>query len=127
MSDKRFAGKIALVTGASRGIGRAAAIALGREGAHVICVARTVGGLEETDDAIQKAGGTDTEKLIGAMEGMEFDTPKGKMVFRKDDHQALQVMYHFKVKASGKDEYDLLDLVREIPIAELPVPVRNKR
>src|SRR6185312_7860942 len=58
--NKRFSGKIALVTGASRGIGRAAAIALGREGAHVICVARTVGGLEETDDAIQKAGGTAT-------------------------------------------------------------------
>ena len=57
---KRFSGKIALVTGASRGIGRAAAIALGRAGAHVICVARTVGGLEETDDAIQKAGGTAT-------------------------------------------------------------------
>ena len=57
---KVFSGKIALVTGASRGIGRAAAIALGREGAHVICVARTVGGLEETDDAIQKAGGTAT-------------------------------------------------------------------
>jgi len=56
----RFSGRIALVTGASRGIGRAAAIALGREGAHVICVARTVGGLEETDDAIQKAGGTAT-------------------------------------------------------------------
>src|ERR1700754_3884569 len=57
---KAFSGKIALVTGASRGIGRATAIALGREGAHVICVARTVGGLEETDDAIQKAGGTAT-------------------------------------------------------------------
>ncbi len=42
---------------------------------------------------------TDTEKLIAAMEGMEFDTPKGKMVFRKEDHQALQSMYHFKVKA----------------------------
>ena len=52
--------KIALVTGASRGIGRAAAIALGKAGAHVICVARTVGGLEETDDAIGKAGGTAT-------------------------------------------------------------------
>ena len=57
---KIFSGKIALVTGASRGTGRAAAVALGREGAHVICVARTVGGLEETDDAIQKAGGTAT-------------------------------------------------------------------
>src|SRR5665213_1758671 len=55
-----FSGRIVLVTGASRGLGRAAAIALGREGAHVICVARTVGGLEETDDAIQKAGGTAT-------------------------------------------------------------------
>jgi NAD(P)-dependent dehydrogenase (short-subunit alcohol dehydrogenase family) len=52
--------KIALVTGASRGIGRAAAIALGAAGAHVICIARTVGGLEETDDAIVKAGGTAT-------------------------------------------------------------------
>ena len=39
---------------------------------------------------IQKAGGTDTEKLIAAMEGMEFQTPKGKMIFRKEDHQALQ-------------------------------------
>lgn len=52
--------KTALVTGASRGIGRAAAIALGGAGAHVICIARTTGGLEETDDAIQKAGGTAT-------------------------------------------------------------------
>ena len=52
--------KIALVTGASRGIGRAAAVALGGAGAHVICVARTVGGLEDTDDAIVKAGGSAT-------------------------------------------------------------------
>jgi NAD(P)-dependent dehydrogenase (short-subunit alcohol dehydrogenase family) len=58
MSD--FTGRIALVTGASRGIGRASAIALAKAGAHVICVARTVGGLEETDDEIQKAGGTAT-------------------------------------------------------------------
>ena len=77
--------------------------------------------------AIKKAGSTDTEKLITAMEGMDFDTPKGKMTLRKEDHQALQVMYHFKVKASGKDEWDLLDLVREIPISEMPVPIRNKR
>src|SRR6266705_6589727 len=60
--------------------------------------------------AINKAGGTETEKLIAAMEGMEFDTPKGKMILRKENHQAMQVMYDFKIKADGKDEYDLLDL-----------------
>ena len=49
--------KIILVTGASRGIGRAAAKALADAGAHVIALARTVGGLEELDDEIQKAGG----------------------------------------------------------------------
>jgi len=59
-NEKSLEGRIALVTGASRGIGRAAAIALGAAGAHVICVARTVGGLEETDDEIQKVGGTAT-------------------------------------------------------------------
>ena len=58
--SKTLSGRIALVTGASRGIGRSSAIALGAAGAHVICIARTVGGLEETDDAIQKAGGTAT-------------------------------------------------------------------
>lgn len=52
--------RIILVTGASRGIGRAAAIALAKDGAHVVLVARTVGGLEEVDDEIQKAGGSAT-------------------------------------------------------------------
>jgi NAD(P)-dependent dehydrogenase (short-subunit alcohol dehydrogenase family) len=55
-----MSGRIALVTGASRGIGRAAAVALAKAGHHVICLARTVGGLEETDDLIQAAGGTAT-------------------------------------------------------------------
>ncbi|MBC3908480.1 substrate-binding domain-containing protein [Undibacterium umbellatum] len=77
--------------------------------------------------AISKAKSTDTEKLITAMEGMEFDTPKGKMNFRKEDHQALQSMYHFKIKKDQKNEWDLLELVREIPASELPVPVKNKR
>ncbi|MFZ6722041.1 substrate-binding domain-containing protein [Undibacterium sp. Ji49W] len=77
--------------------------------------------------AINKAKSTDTEKLIAAMEGMEFDTPKGKMNFRKEDHQAMQAMYHFKIKKDQKNEWDLLELVREIPASELPVPVKNKR
>jgi NAD(P)-dependent dehydrogenase (short-subunit alcohol dehydrogenase family) len=55
-----FTGQIALITGASRGIGRATALALGRSGAHVVAVARTVGGLEELDDDIRAAGGSAT-------------------------------------------------------------------
>jgi len=55
-----LADRIALVTGASRGIGYAAALALARAGAHVVAVARTVGGLEELDDAIRAAGSSAT-------------------------------------------------------------------
>src|SRR5439155_16029418 len=55
-----LAGKIALVTGASRGIGYAAALALAQAGAHVVALARTVGGLEELDDAIRGAGSAAT-------------------------------------------------------------------
>ena len=77
--------------------------------------------------AINNAKSTDTEKLIATMEGMEFDTPKGKMSFRKEDHQAVQPMYHFRIKKNQANEFDLLDLVREIPANELPLPVRNKR
>lgn len=78
-------------------------------------------------EALKKAGSTDTEKLISAMEGMSFETPKGAMTFRKEDHQAMQNMYHFRIKKSQKDEWDLLELVAEIPAATMPIPVRNKR
>jgi NAD(P)-dependent dehydrogenase (short-subunit alcohol dehydrogenase family) len=55
-----LAGQIALITGASRGIGYATGIALARAGAHVVAVARTVGGLEELDDAVRAAGSAAT-------------------------------------------------------------------
>lgn len=60
MTEKPLASRIALVTGASRGIGYATARALARAGAHIIAVARTQGGLEELDDEIRKDGGTAT-------------------------------------------------------------------
>lgn len=56
----RLEGRVALVTGASRGLGASAAVALASEGAHVIATARTEGGLTELDDAIKAAGGTAT-------------------------------------------------------------------
>ena len=80
-------------------------------------------------DAIKKAHGTDTEKLISAMEGMSFDTPKGRMTFRKQDHQAMQDMFEFRIKkpSEQKNEWDLLSLVRVIHASELPVPITNHR
>ncbi|MDM0030597.1 substrate-binding domain-containing protein [Variovorax sp. J22P271] len=79
--------------------------------------------------AIRKARSTDTEKLIAAMEGMDFETPKGTMTFRPEDHQAMMPMYHFKMKkrAQQGDEWDILELVREIPASEIKLPIRNKR
>jgi branched-chain amino acid transport system substrate-binding protein len=76
---------------------------------------------------LKKAGSADSEKLIAAMEGMDFDTPKGKMSFRKEDHQAMQAQYQFKMKKTPASEWDLLELVREIPASEMPVPVTVKR
>ncbi|MGS1017947.1 SDR family NAD(P)-dependent oxidoreductase [Allosphingosinicella humi] len=60
MAIQNFKGKLALVTGASRGIGAATAEALAREGAHVILTARTAGALEEIEDRIHAAGGSAT-------------------------------------------------------------------
>jgi len=48
------------------------------------------------------------------------------MTFRKEDHQALQAMYHFRIKKAQTDEWDLLELVSEIPASKLPIPIRNK-
>ena len=79
-------------------------------------------------EALKKTGGdTNTNKLIATMEGMSFDTPKGKMTFRKEDHQAMQDMYHFRIKNDPAFAWGVPELVRVIPAAELAIPIRNKR
>lgn len=75
---------------------------------------------------LKKAGSTDTEKLIAAMEGMSFQTPKGEMVFRKEDHQALQSMFHFKIAAKPDVEWGIPDLVRELTWKDMDIPIRNQ-
>jgi branched-chain amino acid transport system substrate-binding protein len=76
---------------------------------------------------IQKAGGTDAEKLIAAMEGLEFQTPKGKMIFRKEDHQALQSMYVFKMAARPDVPWLVPVLTRELTLEQTAPPIQNKR
>ncbi|MBP8308681.1 MAG: substrate-binding domain-containing protein [Burkholderiaceae bacterium] len=79
-------------------------------------------------EALKKTGGdTSTEKLIKTMEGMSFDTPKGKMTFRPQDHQAMQSMFHFKIKVDPAFAWGVPELVREIKAEEMSIPVRNKR
>jgi branched-chain amino acid transport system substrate-binding protein len=79
-------------------------------------------------EALKKTkGDTNTDKLIATMEGMSFETPKGTMTFRKEDHQAMQDMYHFRIKNDPAFAWGVPELVRVIPAAELQIPIRNKR
>jgi len=78
-------------------------------------------------EALKKTNGdTGTEKLISTMEGMSFDTPKGKMTFRREDHQAMQSMYAFKIKVDPAFEWGVPELTHEITAAEMNVPIQNK-
>ena len=78
--------------------------------------------------ALKKTKGeTQTGKLIAAMEGMQFDTPKGPMTFRKEDHQAMQSMYHFKIKVDPAFAWGVPELVHEIKASEMQAPIRNQR
>jgi NAD(P)-dependent dehydrogenase (short-subunit alcohol dehydrogenase family) len=80
-----LAGKIVLVTGASRGIGYAAALEAARRGAHVIAVARTVGGLEDLDDEITKLGGSSTLVPMDLRDGEAIDR-LGAAIFERWGH-----------------------------------------
>lgn len=73
------------------------------------------------------AGDSNTDKLIKAMEGMSFDTPKGRMTFRPEDHQAMQSMYHFRIKNDPSVQWAVQDLVKEITPDQMAVPIQNKR
>ncbi len=79
-------------------------------------------------EALKKTkGDTTTDRLITAMEGMSFETPKGKMTFRKEDHQAMQDMFHFRIKNDPAFAWGVPELVRVIKAEELQIPIRNKR
>ena len=79
-------------------------------------------------EALKKTKGDASAKaLIPAMEGMSFETPKGKMSFRKEDHQAMQDMFHFKIKNDPAFAWGVPELVRVIKAEEMQIPIRNKR
>jgi NAD(P)-dependent dehydrogenase (short-subunit alcohol dehydrogenase family) len=84
-------GRIALVTGASRGIGAAVAVELARLGAHVVITARTQGGLEQTDDAVRALGGSATLLPLDLHEGVQVDAI-GPSLFER--FRRLDVLVH---------------------------------
>ena len=78
--------------------------------------------------ALESADDWETETLISTMEGMSWETPKGTMTFRPEDHQALQSMYHFKIRVDDNVKWAIPDLVREIKPEEMDIPLgRNNQ
>lgn len=86
--------------------------------------------------ALKKTNGsTDTEDLIEALEGLTFQSPKGEMYIRPEDHQTMQPMYHFRVNVEQREDWfpdktvtaGVPQLIREIPASEMNVPIQNKR
>lgn len=79
-------------------------------------------------EAINKTGGdSSADTLIAAMEGMSFDSPKGKMTFRAEDHQALQTLYAAELVKVDSVDYPMPKLIREIAPEETVPPIMNKR
>ena len=85
-----MAGKTVLVTGASRGIGRATSIAFAKEGAHLILLARTRGGLEEADDEVRAAGGTATLIEMDLTDAAKLDA-LGPSLFQRFGHHDVLI------------------------------------
>ncbi|MGM0836920.1 MAG: substrate-binding domain-containing protein [Bacillota bacterium] len=77
-------------------------------------------------EALKKTEGkTDTNQLIETMEGMSFDTPKGQMTFRPEDHQAMQTLYAIRLEKVDGVDYPVPVLIRELSPEETAPPVRN--
>lgn len=77
-------------------------------------------------EALKKTeGAADADTLIDTMEGMSFDTPKGTMTFRPEDHQALQSLYAIKLEKQEGVPYPVPVLIRELSPDETAPPIRN--
>ncbi|MEH7249799.1 substrate-binding domain-containing protein [Neobacillus niacini] len=77
-------------------------------------------------EALKKTeGDADADKLIKTMEGMSFETPKGKMTYRPEDHQALQALYAIKLEKKAGVAYPVPVLIRELKPEETAPPIRN--
>ncbi len=77
-------------------------------------------------EALKKSDGdVDANKLIDIMEGMSFETPKGTMTFREEDHQALQSMYSIRLEQQDGVDYPVPVLIRELSPEETAPPVMN--
>ena len=97
--NRPLAGRVALITGASRGIGRACALALGEAGAHVIAVGRTQGALEELDDAILAAGGERATLVPMDLTNGPGVDQLGLEIFQR--HKRLDILVHAAAMLGG--------------------------
>ena len=78
-------------------------------------------------EALKKTDGdTDAQKLIETMEGMSFETPKGTMTFRPEDHQALQTLYAIRLEKREGVPYPVPTLIRELSPEETEPPIMNQ-
>lgn len=79
-------------------------------------------------EALEKSGGNaDGNELIKIMEGMSFETPKGTMTFRPEDHQALQTLYSIKLEKQDGVDYPVPVLIRELSPEETEPPILNNK